>query len=173
VRQANNRAGPHIPYNRAMIRMLAATLLSGALAATALAAETESRDHYVGVGSNDPAVIGQHLKLYVRERARPAVLKRGAGDKVVLFVHGAGTPAEVSFDVRSARRDADRSVIAPSEPAIYIVYGRCALETQPMIEPLRRESRYEAATICASGPKYVRGGFESPRRCCLIFLSVN
>ncbi len=99
MRQANNRAGPHIPYNRAMIRMLAATLLSGALAATALAAETESRDHYVGVGSNDPAVIGQHLKLYVRERARPEVLKRGAGDKVVLFVHGAGTPAEVSFDV--------------------------------------------------------------------------
>ena len=46
-----------------------------------------------------PAISGQKSTLYVRERALPSVLRNGAGDKVVLFVHGAGTPAEVSFDV--------------------------------------------------------------------------
>jgi pimeloyl-ACP methyl ester carboxylesterase len=56
-------------------------------------------DHYVGIKSTVPAIAGQDAKLYVRERGTAAVLKHGAGDKVVLFVHGAGTPAEVSFDV--------------------------------------------------------------------------
>ena len=46
-----------------------------------------------------PVIAGQKSTLYVRERALPEVLRNGAGDKVVLFVHGAGTPAEVSFDV--------------------------------------------------------------------------
>ena len=49
--------------------------------------------------STVPAIAGQTVKLYLRERALPRVLRRGAGDKVVLFLHGAGTPAEVSFDV--------------------------------------------------------------------------
>jgi pimeloyl-ACP methyl ester carboxylesterase len=37
----------------------------------------------------------------VRERVQAGLLARGAGgaDRVVLFVHGAGTPAEVAFDV--------------------------------------------------------------------------
>jgi len=37
----------------------------------------------------------------VRERVKPATVLRGAptDDRVVLFVHGAGTPAEVAFDV--------------------------------------------------------------------------
>jgi pimeloyl-ACP methyl ester carboxylesterase len=46
-----------------------------------------------------PVISGQPSTLYVRERALPEVLRNGAGDKVVLFIHGAGTPAEVSFDV--------------------------------------------------------------------------
>ena len=41
---------------------------------------------------------GQFAQLYVRERASGRVLARG-GAGVVLFVHGAGTPAEVAFDV--------------------------------------------------------------------------
>ncbi len=63
------------------------------------AGHQSSRDHTVTVISTVPAIAGQKSTLYVRERALPGVLKRGAGDKVVLFVHGAGTPAEVSFDV--------------------------------------------------------------------------
>jgi pimeloyl-ACP methyl ester carboxylesterase len=51
--------------------------------------------------SRVPSIEGQHTQLYVRERARPATIARGTelADKVVLFVHGAGTPAEVAFDV--------------------------------------------------------------------------
>ncbi|HEY8255123.1 MAG TPA: alpha/beta fold hydrolase, partial [Rhizomicrobium sp.] len=76
--------------------LVAAALL---LAAPAFAQETASRDHTVTVTSTVPAIAGQKSTLYVRERALPEVLRNGAGDKVVLFIHGAGTPAEVSFDV--------------------------------------------------------------------------
>jgi pimeloyl-ACP methyl ester carboxylesterase len=74
-------------------------LLAVLAAGTAQAQETASRDHSVTVTSTVPAMAGQKSRLYLRERALPQVLRRGAGDKVVLFVHGAGTPAEVSFDV--------------------------------------------------------------------------
>ena len=57
-------------------------------------------DHYVRVHSIVPAINGQITQVYVREVVRPGmVLREGAADKVVLFVHGAGTPAEVAFDV--------------------------------------------------------------------------
>jgi pimeloyl-ACP methyl ester carboxylesterase len=58
-------------------------------------------DHYVRVKSTVPAIAGQQAQLYVRERvqAGPALRARDFTDRVVLFVHGAGTPAEVSFDV--------------------------------------------------------------------------
>lgn len=61
-----------------------------------------SLDHYVRVRSTAPAIAGQVTQIYVREVARAAsVLRQGAlADRVVLFVHGAGTPAEVAFDVR-------------------------------------------------------------------------
>jgi pimeloyl-ACP methyl ester carboxylesterase len=85
--------------SQARIPFWIACPLLAVLAATAQAQETQIRDHYVAVVSNVPAIAGQTVKLYVRERATPQVLRRGAGDKVVLFVHGAGTPAEVSFDV--------------------------------------------------------------------------
>lgn len=58
-----------------------------------------SVDHYVETRSAVPAIAGQTVKLYVRERVSATAQPRGAGDKVVLFVHGAGTPAEVAFDV--------------------------------------------------------------------------
>jgi pimeloyl-ACP methyl ester carboxylesterase len=58
-------------------------------------------DHYVRVTSTVPAIAGQPAQLYVRERVLAGgVLRTTAfGDRVVLFVHGAGTPAEVAFDV--------------------------------------------------------------------------
>ena len=57
-------------------------------------------DHYVRVTSNVPATSGQLTQIYMRERVTAGVALRGAPapDKVVLFVHGAGTPAEVAFD---------------------------------------------------------------------------
>ena len=57
-------------------------------------------DHYVKVVSTVPAIAGQPVQIYVRERVRAGMVLRGAPapDTVVLFVHGAGTPAEVAFD---------------------------------------------------------------------------
>ena len=58
-------------------------------------------DHYVPVQSTVPAIAGQPAQLYVRERVLAGAALRGSvpADHVVLFVHGAGTPAEVAFDV--------------------------------------------------------------------------
>ncbi len=54
-------------------------------------------DHYVRVKSTAPAFAGQEAKIYVREVALAGTASAALG--VVLFVHGAGTPAEVTFDV--------------------------------------------------------------------------
>ena len=43
-------------------------------------------DHYVRVHSTVPAIAGQTTRASL-------------GDRVVLFIHGSGTPAEVAFDV--------------------------------------------------------------------------
>ena len=58
-------------------------------------------DHYVRVRSTVPAIAGQPSQIYVRERAKAGTVLRGGplADRVVLFVHGGGTPAEVAFDV--------------------------------------------------------------------------
>jgi pimeloyl-ACP methyl ester carboxylesterase len=58
-------------------------------------------DHYVSVRSTVPSMAGQIAAIYVRERLRPGIVLRSApiADRIVLFVHGAGTPAEVAFDV--------------------------------------------------------------------------
>ena len=60
-----------------------------------------SIDHYVRVKSAVPSIAGQTTQIYVRERTQAATALRSANlsDRVVLFVHGAGTPAEVAFDV--------------------------------------------------------------------------
>lgn len=76
------------------------TLLVAALGAgNAFAADDVVRvDHFVRVKSSAPVMSGQDALIYVREVAKPEVA-RGGGAGVVLFVHGSGTPAEVSFDV--------------------------------------------------------------------------
>jgi len=58
-------------------------------------------DHYVSVHSTVPSVAGQITEMYVRERIQARAVLRDAplADRVVLFIHGAGTPAEVAFDV--------------------------------------------------------------------------
>jgi pimeloyl-ACP methyl ester carboxylesterase len=58
-------------------------------------------DHFVKVKSTVPAIAGQLAQIYVRERVQAgAALRASIGsDRVALFIHGAGTPAEVSFDV--------------------------------------------------------------------------
>lgn len=84
------------------------TVLFAALLAVigaSLAADDGGRlltiDHYVRVKSTVPAIAGQEVPLYVRERVLAGAALRGTprADHVALFVHGAGTPAEVAFDV--------------------------------------------------------------------------
>ncbi len=85
-------------------RMLLTGLSALAFVSPAIAADDGQRlltiDHYVRVKSTVPSIAGQLSQIYVRERARAASVARGANlESVVLFVHGAGTPAEVAFDV--------------------------------------------------------------------------
>jgi pimeloyl-ACP methyl ester carboxylesterase len=58
-------------------------------------------DHYVRVKSTVPAIAGQDVPIYVRERVQAGAALRSVSnsDRVALFIHGAGTPAEVAFDV--------------------------------------------------------------------------
>ena len=80
----------------------AAAFLS--LVAASVIADTGNKvltiDHYVRVTSTVPVIAGRSAQLYVRERvlADPTA-RQSSGRDVVLFVHGAGTPAEVAFDV--------------------------------------------------------------------------
>jgi pimeloyl-ACP methyl ester carboxylesterase len=57
-------------------------------------------DHYVGVRSTVPAIAGEESTLYVREVVRAGTALRGkaTANRMVLFVHGAGTPGPVAFD---------------------------------------------------------------------------
>src|SRR3954469_10552526 len=73
-----------------------------------LAADDRERiltlDHFVRVKSTVPAISGQDAQIYVRERLQAGrAIAGGASSswagRVALFVHGAGTPSEVAFDV--------------------------------------------------------------------------
>jgi pimeloyl-ACP methyl ester carboxylesterase len=96
--------------SRARIRREGATMKTFAVVAVVLAAvavrssaqsmKVLVAEHRVRVTSAVPAIAGQAPEIYVRERVRDDVTATGvAADRVVLFVHGAGTPAEVAFDV--------------------------------------------------------------------------
>ena len=82
------------------LRLMLASL---ALPAALLADDSQrllTIDHFVRVKSTVPAIAGQPAQIYVRERVQAGAALRGASaDRVALFVHGAGTPAEVAFDV--------------------------------------------------------------------------
>jgi pimeloyl-ACP methyl ester carboxylesterase len=58
-------------------------------------------DHYVSHISSIPAIAGQSVQLYVRERAQTSTVlqRRAIPGSVVLFVHGATLPSEVGFDL--------------------------------------------------------------------------
>jgi pimeloyl-ACP methyl ester carboxylesterase len=94
-----------------MKTLLPATLLAFTTACASIGAGTGSSalagfdsgqlltiDHYVRVKSSAPSISGQMATIYVRERIVARNLQRGSSG-VILFVHGAGTPAEVAFDV--------------------------------------------------------------------------
>ena len=85
------------------MRVLAAVGLAMVIALASLDAQSAkilTVEHTVAVKSTLPALAGRTANLYVRERVSASTkVDAMAGDRVVLFVHGAGTPAEVAFDV--------------------------------------------------------------------------
>ncbi|MDX1982713.1 MAG: alpha/beta fold hydrolase [Bryobacteraceae bacterium] len=56
-------------------------------------------DHYVRVRPAAQSRNGQASQIYVREVVQAGTALRAGAREVILFVHGAGTPAEVAFDV--------------------------------------------------------------------------
>jgi pimeloyl-ACP methyl ester carboxylesterase len=72
-------------------------------AATVTAADNAALvtiDHHVKEkASTAPSMGGKPGDIYVREKRAKNLPVNSFGNKIVLFVHGAGTPAEVSFDV--------------------------------------------------------------------------
>ena len=67
------------------------------VATSAQDADVVRTDHYVTAKSAAPSMAGQETRLYVREVRLADTSQPPKG--IVLFVHGAGTPAEVAFDV--------------------------------------------------------------------------
>ena len=132
------------------------------LGAAALLADDGQRllrvDHYVRVRSIAPSMNGQISQVYVREVVQAGAALRASaatGKGIVLFIHGAGTPAEVAFDVPYA----DYSWMAFLARAGYDVfsmdmtgYGR-STRPGPMNEPcnLTKEQQAQFVTGCAVG----------------------
>lgn len=81
----------------ALVAVFASTVVVVGIAQQRPATAVSSVDHYVRVTSTVPSIAGQVANIYVRERVK-AGAAAPAADRVVLFVHGAGTPAEVAFD---------------------------------------------------------------------------
>lgn len=81
----------------------AAAMILGASVIAAQPPNVLTIEHKVAVKSTVPALAGRTVDLYVRERVSAATrVDAIPADRVVLFVHGAGTPAEVAFDVPHA-----------------------------------------------------------------------
>jgi pimeloyl-ACP methyl ester carboxylesterase len=90
------------PVSNAIVVLLAVSALASYAqigTSTATAGNTVRTDHFVPVVSSVPAMTGYVSQLYVRERSATVSPAGNLEGKVVLFVHGAGTPAEVAFDV--------------------------------------------------------------------------
>ncbi len=89
---------------KSLRKLLSSTLLLASMSPLAAISDEPAVlriDHYVPVQSKAPVMEKQLAQLYVRERTLAAATLRSANleGQVVLFIHGAGTPAEVAFDV--------------------------------------------------------------------------
>jgi pimeloyl-ACP methyl ester carboxylesterase len=86
-----------------ILAVVACSVLTQAVAPLAFADDGERLlrlDHFVGVHSTVPSIAGQETTVYVREVVRAGTALRGkaSANRMVLFVHGAGTPGAVAFD---------------------------------------------------------------------------
>jgi pimeloyl-ACP methyl ester carboxylesterase len=85
------------------MKLFAAVVAAVVIVTASLGAQATklvTAEHTVAVTSALPALAGRTVGLYVREKFSATTrVDAIAADRVVLFVHGAGTPAEVAFDV--------------------------------------------------------------------------
>jgi pimeloyl-ACP methyl ester carboxylesterase len=138
------------------------TLIVFAVAAAIVSGDDSGQlltiDHFVRVKSTVPAIAGQQAQLYVRERVLAGMVARGTtpSDRVVLFVHGAGTPAEVAFDVPNS----DYSWMAYLAKAGFDVfsvdmtgYGR-STRPAPMNDPCNLAENQRALFTAPCTPSY-------------------
>src|SRR5689334_2974405 len=85
--------------------MLTVAMLSAGMAASSWRDDDGNRvltiDHYVRLKSSVPSIAGQDAQIFVRERTKAATVLRGSSvaGRTAIFVHGAGTPGHVAFDV--------------------------------------------------------------------------
>lgn len=81
-----------------LISLSLAAVLTGCASMRDEGGRLVTTDHYVTVKSTAPAMAGQEARLHMREVSAVPPGSKPAG--VVLFIHGAGTPATVVFDLR-------------------------------------------------------------------------
>jgi pimeloyl-ACP methyl ester carboxylesterase len=143
-----------------MLRTLASSIAVAALAGCAMTQPTgdlQTSEHRVAITSTAPSLQGQPVQLYVRE-----VVPAGGGRlPAVVFVHGAGTPAEVSFDSRMDDYSWMRQVARAGFDVFAVSltgYGRSTRPAQ-MANPCNIAS--------AQQPGYVAAPCEAPYRSAL------
>jgi len=119
--------------HRTLLTLTAAAAVAAGCATSRAPAPLQTTEHRVAVTSIAPAMQGQRGEVYVRE-----VAPSGAGRlPVVVFVHGAGTPAEVSFDSRMEDYSWMRQVARAGFDTFSVDltgYGRSA-RPAPMADP--------------------------------------
>jgi pimeloyl-ACP methyl ester carboxylesterase len=148
-----------------MKRVVAALSLAFIGGCASQPSATDSRglvaiDHYVTVRSTIPEIAGQNTRLYVRERAKPEIA-RGSGrpNGVVLFIHGAGTPAAVAFDAPRPGYSWMAYLAAAGFDTFamdHTGYGRstrpAAMEDPCNLTPKQRESIGRGGETCKPAP---------------------
>jgi pimeloyl-ACP methyl ester carboxylesterase len=131
-------------------------LLAALIAAPVFAGDLATIDHYVQVKSMVPAIEGQMTQIYVREVTAPGTVLRGTplDNRVVLFIHGAGTPAEVAFDAPAAGYSWMKHLAAAGFDVFSMDmtgYGRSTRPT-PMNDPCNLSESDRAGLTPGSAP---------------------
>jgi pimeloyl-ACP methyl ester carboxylesterase len=115
--------------------------------------DLEVMEHSVAITSTAPSMAGQSAQLYVRE-----LKPDGIGRPAVLFVHGAGTPAEVSFDSKMEDYSWMRQVANAGFDVFSVSltgYGR-STRPAPMADPCNIQESQRAPYVSAPcEPSYV------------------
>jgi pimeloyl-ACP methyl ester carboxylesterase len=135
---------------RTVLTLTAAAAVAAGCATSPAPAPLQTTEHRVAVISIAPAMQGQRGEVYVREVAPSGAARL----PVVVFVHGAGTPAEVSFDSRMEDYSWVRQVARAGFDTFSVDltgYGR-STRPAPMADPCNIAKAQQAAYVPAPCP---------------------